>query len=418
MSKLVNLLRIFVSSPGDLAFEKEIIEAVIDELNSSSYPKSDLRLELVKWETHGYPEIGEDDAQHKINKQIGDDYDIFIGLMWARFGTPTNRAKSGSEEEFNRAYDRYLRDPQGLRILYYFKDAPIPPSQIDPQQLSKVNEFRAHLQTVGLIWTFDAPEMFRQQIRGHLTRHLEEFGKSWGLNEERITTTTSETKLSEVLSGEGIKVLSSKKTFARLSTDEFFNASFVVSYPIVEGIESNEVLQRINSLLSYERVFDVSLKDEIEGGGLSSLDFTVNYLRPPILDITLVMEGVGAYPWQHSHTIVINLDSGRQVFARDLFDESKMEILALQVNELVQLDKSKSHPRLAYECGSEGADVGSGTFGIEDLDHFSLDEGGIRFKHDFQFPHAVKALEPDGDYFFSYDSLKPFVKVNGLLDHE
>ena|SRR3989337_1199459 len=32
-------------------------------------------------ETHTYPGIGED-AQDVINKQIDDDYDIFIGLMW------------------------------------------------------------------------------------------------------------------------------------------------------------------------------------------------------------------------------------------------------------------------------------------------------------------------------------------------
>ncbi|MYD31374.1 MAG: DUF4062 domain-containing protein, partial [Nitrospira sp. SB0661_bin_20] len=63
-------------------------------------------MDVVRWETRTTPGFGKD-PQDVINKQISDAYDIFIGIMWTRFGTPTPRAGSGTEEEFLRAYDRY-----------------------------------------------------------------------------------------------------------------------------------------------------------------------------------------------------------------------------------------------------------------------------------------------------------------------
>ncbi len=51
-----------------------------------------------------------EDSQDVINKQIGSDYHIFVGIMWKKFGTETKRAGSGTEEEFSLAYDRYKKN--------------------------------------------------------------------------------------------------------------------------------------------------------------------------------------------------------------------------------------------------------------------------------------------------------------------
>ena len=104
------------------------------------------------WETDTFPSIGKD-AQSIINEQIGDDYDIFVGLMWTRFGTQTPRADSGTEEEFNLALEKLKKNPDGTRILFYFKDSsPELLSQIDLKQLEKVKEFKKQIRTQGLVW--------------------------------------------------------------------------------------------------------------------------------------------------------------------------------------------------------------------------------------------------------------------------
>jgi hypothetical protein len=54
-------------------------------------------------------------------------------------------------------------------------------------------------------------------------------------------------------------------------------------------------------------------------------------------------------------------------------------------------------------------------FERKDLDEFSVGPRGITFLYDAGFPHVIKALEPEGHYFFSYSDLKPYIKGDGPL---
>src|SRR5690349_22389526 len=94
-------LSVFVASPNDVREERDRIQRVVEEFNLGIAKAQGLILELIRWETHAWPDIG-DDAQDVINRQIPIP-DIFIGILWKRFGTPTKRADSGTQEEFERA---------------------------------------------------------------------------------------------------------------------------------------------------------------------------------------------------------------------------------------------------------------------------------------------------------------------------
>lgn len=168
---------VLVASPSDLEPERSRLEEVIRELNLAWSRTLLLRLELVRWETHGYPGIGED-AQDVLNRELIDAPDIFIGLMWGRYGTPAGRAGSGTEEEFTRALARYRKDPASVQIMFYFKDAPLSPSEIDPEQLARVQKFRMSLGTEGaLYWKFVTLEEFERLLRLHLARQIQVFAR-------------------------------------------------------------------------------------------------------------------------------------------------------------------------------------------------------------------------------------------------
>jgi hypothetical protein len=169
------VLTVFVASPSDVEEERNSLEEVIRDLNTTWAREWGIRLELVRWETHAYPSFGED-AQAVINSQIPDDYDLFIGLMWYRFGTPTGRAGSGTIEEFQRAKERFDADPSALQLMIYFKDAPapLPPTKLDHAQLAKVAEFRSSLGDEGALhWSFALPEDFKKFVQLHLTRYVQ-----------------------------------------------------------------------------------------------------------------------------------------------------------------------------------------------------------------------------------------------------
>lgn len=164
------VIRIFVASPGDVASERDELARVIDELNRTIRaiaPEKRVRLELVRWETDAAPGIGRD-PQDVVNWQIGS-YDIFVGLLWKRMGTPTAVARSGTEEEFRRAYEKWEQD-KSLHVLFYFCQQPFPPprSREEVEQLGKVVDFRSEISSTMLVWDYANHEEFADVIRPHL----------------------------------------------------------------------------------------------------------------------------------------------------------------------------------------------------------------------------------------------------------
>jgi hypothetical protein len=181
MPRKEQVFSVFVASPGDVQEERERLEEIIKELNVSWSRELGIRLDLVRWETHAYPGLAED-PQAVINEQIPQDFDLFVGIMWSRYGKPTGRAGSGTIEEFQKAKQRHDADPSGVKIMFYFKDAPITPSEIDPKQLALVMEFQKSLGQEGaLYWKFKDINEFEKLLRLHLTRQVQAFKRSEAL---------------------------------------------------------------------------------------------------------------------------------------------------------------------------------------------------------------------------------------------
>jgi hypothetical protein len=53
--------------------------------------------------------------------------------------------------------------------------------------------------------------------------------------------------------------------------------------------------------------------------------------------------------------------------------------------------------------------------GVKDLNEFSVSDKGVTFLFDAGFPHAIQALQPEGEYFFSYAEIRPYIKRDGPL---
>jgi len=168
----MRLFKIFLASPGDTDAERLAAEEVVDEINKSIGSRDNFRLELLKWENDTYPSVGED-GQDVINKQIGSDYQIFVGIMWKKFGSPTKRAGSGTEEEFQLAYDRYT-NKKDIQIMFYFNSAPIP-QDADLMQAQKVKDFKKKIEELGAYHKpFDAAKDFEKKLRMDLTRYVKD----------------------------------------------------------------------------------------------------------------------------------------------------------------------------------------------------------------------------------------------------
>lgn len=145
-------IRIFIASPGDVAEERDLASLVVGELNRIFGNPFGVDLDAIRCETHAWPDVG-DDAQDVINKQIGE-FDILVGIMWRRFGSPTKRAKSGTGEEFERAYSLFKKHGRP-KVMFYFRITPFYTTDLkELTQFRKVVEFRKALERLGVLyWT-------------------------------------------------------------------------------------------------------------------------------------------------------------------------------------------------------------------------------------------------------------------------
>ena len=204
MASSQKLIRAFLASPSDVGEERAKAEEIVIEFNLAWSTFLRARLELLKWESHTFPSAGED-GQSVINRQIGDDYDIFIGIMGTRFGSPTSRFESGTEEEFTRAWRRHQKG-ENVRIMFYFKDAPVSPSKIDLDQLLRVNNFKSKIGDEGIYyWSFSSLDAFETLIRLHLSRQMQELVKDGDAG--NLTDNQDQNNICVIKGGEDLGIL-------------------------------------------------------------------------------------------------------------------------------------------------------------------------------------------------------------------
>lgn len=142
-------------------------------MNGTIGRQNGLHISVIGWDSDARPELG-GDGQDVINRQIANmsDHDLFVGIMWNRFGSPTPRAGSGTEEEFQRALES-LESTGSPQIMLYFGQmaAPLDTEQAIEQK-AKVIAFRKQVEAKGLVWRYGSPEEFRILFARHLSGWL------------------------------------------------------------------------------------------------------------------------------------------------------------------------------------------------------------------------------------------------------
>lgn len=165
--------RILLSMPSDLKNEVDCVDGVIDELNLSWGKPNNSRIELVHWSKNLTPGASIGSVQNLVNTELGTEFDLYIGILWKRFGTPTDNADSGTEEEFNTAYSNFLKNPQASQILFYFCDIPFTLDEIDLEQLQKVRQFKKRLMDDNVLFkSYKSLDDLAQLLRIHIPARL------------------------------------------------------------------------------------------------------------------------------------------------------------------------------------------------------------------------------------------------------
>jgi len=168
---------VLIGSPSDTQNERKIITDVIQDLNKDHGNSYNFHIETLKWEEDAFPDIGVD-SQEVINRQL-DKYDIFIGLLSKRFGTPTTKALSGTAEEFEIAFDKYILKPNKFSVLFYFKNENVKFHDIDIHQAILIHRFKERLEDLGVLYfTFETEVEFRKLLNRHILKTIQKLSSN------------------------------------------------------------------------------------------------------------------------------------------------------------------------------------------------------------------------------------------------
>jgi hypothetical protein len=167
-------LRIVLVSPGDVSAEREVVAAVVSEVDGTTCRNlvPPLALELWRWETDSYPGLHLEGPQGMIDDRLRiDQSDIVIGVFRRRFGTPTADADSGTEHEIRLAIKAWKAHGAPRVMLYFAEDLGDDAAVQNDEQYLKVQTFKRELmeQEKALVWSFRDVVKFERHLRGHLT---------------------------------------------------------------------------------------------------------------------------------------------------------------------------------------------------------------------------------------------------------
>lgn len=221
-------VKVFLGSPGDLTEERKAAKVVVEDFNSELADTFGCQVELVGWEDT-LPELGR--PQEVINRDL-DGCDLFVGMLWKRWGTPPGASQytSGFEEEFERSLARTEKEgrPAISLLLKQFTDSEL----TDPgEQLKRVIAFRERIfaERKLLAGTFvdlsDFQRKFRKCVVGFVKRQTESEAevaseKDQSPLAERQTTQVVEPGSTTPLSVEGARFLRQFVSAAEKASDE------------------------------------------------------------------------------------------------------------------------------------------------------------------------------------------------------
>jgi formylglycine-generating enzyme required for sulfatase activity len=173
---MVRVIRIFVSSPGDVAKERKVLDEVVERINQTDGDDKQVRLELWKWEKNVVPQIGP--PPQRVVESQKPFCDVYLGILSRRFGTPTGRYRSGTEKEFRDDLKRWGKVGKPW-ILFYFNDSPkLPKTKEERAQWDRVCDFREELEKRGIVGVYRGvlgSKGFFLQVDTHLRLVLKSF---------------------------------------------------------------------------------------------------------------------------------------------------------------------------------------------------------------------------------------------------
>jgi hypothetical protein len=150
-----------IASPNDVIEERKTSRDVIYEWNSIHSKNCKILLNPIGWDINAYPETGHH-PQDILNKQLLNEADVLIAILWNRIGTSTKDFKSGTIEEITKHVD------SGKPALLYFSNAEVSLKDVDMEQYNQLKEYKESIKSTSYYNEYNSITEFKSNLSKHL----------------------------------------------------------------------------------------------------------------------------------------------------------------------------------------------------------------------------------------------------------
>lgn len=198
--KTLHRLRIFLASPGDVAYERDLARDAITHINGEFRYRDRVNLQVIAWDQPGAAVAMEAGLtpQEAIKQGLPTpaDCDLTVVILWSRMGTPLpadymkddgSRYLSGTEWEYYNALASFHQNNKPT-VRLYRRTEEFKVSATDPnrhailEQSDSVQAFfngftHPDSSLKGGVNPYATPDEFRKQFEGHLRDWLDKYLK-------------------------------------------------------------------------------------------------------------------------------------------------------------------------------------------------------------------------------------------------
>ncbi|MCK4825661.1 NACHT domain-containing protein, partial [bacterium] len=137
--------------------EKNIVSSVCDTLSRNILAQKNIHIRTIHWAKDVPRIITGEGPQKIINRYLDEeDYDIYVGILWGRFGEPQSNGLTPTEGEFEEALKRYKETGRPLIKFFFKKEKLYPENEYEASQLLSIQKFKKRIEALGLYDSFIA----------------------------------------------------------------------------------------------------------------------------------------------------------------------------------------------------------------------------------------------------------------------
>ena len=166
------IVRGFIASPSDVQAERERALDVVTKWNAVNSLDREMVVEAVRVETHGESQLGRH-PQEIINSTLLERCDFLIAVFYSRLGTPTEKEVSGTVDEIK----TFAAAKGGEMVKLFFSKRELPHDH-DQDELARLREFRAEMQSESFYIPFADENDFAEKLRDQLDMVMNKIDRS------------------------------------------------------------------------------------------------------------------------------------------------------------------------------------------------------------------------------------------------